>query len=160
MKSSELPGLVTALRTPIREFVRDARVRVALLVTGSGQVLAQHGFTRAYEVMNVASLAAAAHASSRMLSEVTRSGRWTHMYHAGRQRQLFLAPLTTPAGEMILVVVHDSESSLGLVQVFFERLCGEVAELGRAETGSADQASFETDLNAGLERVFPESAED
>ncbi len=159
MKSNELPALVAALKQPIRDFVRDARVRVALLVTGSGQVLAQHGFTRAYEVMNVAALAAAAHASSRMLAEVTRSGRWTHMYHAGQQRQLFLAPLSTPGGEMILVVVHDSESSLGMVQVFFERLQSAVAALGAAPPGSADAESFEQDLNAGLERVFPDSAE-
>ena len=160
MRRTELPRLMAALKRPVDSFVRESRVRVSLLVSHSGQVLAQHGFTRAYEVMNVASLAAAAHASSRMLSEVTRSGRWSHMYHAGRQRQLFLAPLTTSAGEMILVVVHDRESSLGLVQVFFERLFGEVAQLGRVETGSTDQVSFERDLNAGLERVFPESAEE
>ena len=61
MRSAEdLAQLVEALRPTIAEFVREARVRTTLLINTSGQVLAQHGFTRSYEVMNVASLAAAA----------------------------------------------------------------------------------------------------
>jgi hypothetical protein len=65
MRRSDLPQLVEALRVPVEAFVHESRVRIALLVNGSGQVLAQHGFTRSYHVMNVASLAAATHASSR-----------------------------------------------------------------------------------------------
>jgi hypothetical protein len=73
-----------------------ARVRTALLINGSGQVLAQHGFTRSYEVMNVASLAAAAHAAARALAQLTEAGSWTHLHHAGKQRQLFMAPIKAP----------------------------------------------------------------
>ena len=80
MKGAELPIVVRALREPVGTFVRDSRVRVSLLVNRSGQVLAQHGFTGGYEVMNVASLAAAAHASARALAELTRSGGWVSTY--------------------------------------------------------------------------------
>jgi len=156
MKRTELPGLVQALRAPIDTFVRDARVRIVLLISTSGQVLAQHGFTARYEVMNVASLAAAAHASSRALAELTRSGGWTHLYHAGRDRQLFLATLATPIHPLILVSIFDGNSSLGLVQFFFDRLAGQVAALPElaSATPSTDQVSFEHDLEAGIERIF------
>ncbi|HEX6065379.1 MAG TPA: roadblock/LC7 domain-containing protein, partial [Longimicrobiales bacterium] len=87
----DLPRLVEALKPPIADFVRESRARIALLINGSGQVLAQHGFTRSYEVMNVASLAAAAHASAAALAELTDASRWTHLHHAGKERQLFLA---------------------------------------------------------------------
>ena len=160
MRSSELPELIDALRGPIRVFVRESRARIALLVSSAGQVLAQHGFARGYHVMNVASLAAATHASSRALAELSGAARWEHLYHAGRERQLFLAPLRTPVEELILVVIFDSDSSLGIVRLFYENLEKEVAALPafQQQPVHADHASFEQDLEAGLEYTSPEAA--
>lgn len=160
MRSAEdLAQLVEALRPPIAEFVREARVRTALLINTSGQVLAQHGFTRSYEVMNVASLAAATHASARMLAELTSARHWTHLHHAGKQRQMFLAAVPTPGAELILVSIFDGESSLGIVQLFFEQLRVQIAALpefqqrGRTTT----QQHFERDLEAGLHNVLSDA---
>ena len=105
MRNEYLAQVVEALKQPIAHFVREARVRTTLLISSSGQVLAQHGFTRSYEVMNVASLAAAAHAAARALAEMTDGPGWTHLHHAGKQRQLFLAPMRTPVGELIVVAI-------------------------------------------------------
>jgi hypothetical protein len=156
MKGTELPMVVRALRGPVGTFVRDSRVRISLLVNRSGQVLAQHGFTGSFEVMNVASLAAAAHASARALADLTRSGGWTHLHHAGVERQLFLAPLDTPIEPLILVAIFDGQSSLGLVQLFFQRLATKIATLPELQrmAPSPDSRSFEKDLEAGIERVF------
>jgi predicted regulator of Ras-like GTPase activity (Roadblock/LC7/MglB family) len=158
VKSSDLERLMLALRPAIQTFVDEARVRIALLINGSGQVLAQHGFTRSYEIVNVASLAAAAHASAQALAKLCGAGRWTHLYHAGRERQLFLAPLRTPAGELILVVIFTSDSSLGLVTLFYQQLEQQIAALPELHVArdSTDQAGFERDLHAGLELLAPE----
>jgi predicted regulator of Ras-like GTPase activity (Roadblock/LC7/MglB family) len=153
VRRTDLPRLVEALRLPIQTFVRESNVRIALLVNGSGQVLAQHGFTRSYEVMNVASLAAAAHVSSRALAELTGARRWEHLYHGGQQRQLFLAPLRTPVEELILVAIFDNDSSLGIVTLFYETLEKNVSALPEflAARQGTDQANFERDLEAGLD---------
>jgi predicted regulator of Ras-like GTPase activity (Roadblock/LC7/MglB family) len=160
MRGAELPRLVETLRGPIHVFVRESRARIALLVSGAGQVLAQHGFARGYHVMNVASLAAATHASSRALAELSGASRWEHLYHGGRERQLFLAPLRTPVEELILVVIFDADSSLGIVRLFYENLEKEVAALPEFQEKPvrADHASFERDLEAGLEYTSPEAA--
>ena len=156
MRGAELPRIIAALKGPIDTFVKDARVRVSLLINRSGQVLAQHGFTSSYEVMNVASLAAAAHASSRALADLTQSGDWTHLHHAGQRIELFLATLKTPVEPLILVTIFDAESSLGLVQLFFAQLAQRVSGLPELQVArvSADQVSFERDLEAGVERAF------
>lgn len=156
MRADDLARLVDALRPPITDFVRESHVRMTLLINGSGQVLAQHGFTRSYEVMNVASLAAAAHASARALAEMTAAKRWTHLHHAGKERQLFLAPVKTPSAELILVAIFDGDSSLGLVQLFFERLTQRVAALPAFQHRFAPgtQQSFERDLEAGLQKAL------
>jgi predicted regulator of Ras-like GTPase activity (Roadblock/LC7/MglB family) len=158
MKRTDLPRLVEALRAPTQAFVRESRVRIALLINGAGQVLAQHGFTRSYEVMNVASLAAAAHASSHALAQLAGAGRWDHLYHGGAARQLFLAPLDTPVEKLILVAIFDSDSSLGIVRLFYETLERDIAALPEfmVVRTATDQASFERDLEAGLEFMAPD----
>jgi predicted regulator of Ras-like GTPase activity (Roadblock/LC7/MglB family) len=161
MRSDDLARLVDALKPPIAEFVRESRVRISLLINSSGQVLAQHGFTRSYEVMNVASLAAAAHASARALAEMTEARRWTHLHHAGKERQLFMAPIKTPVGELILVSIFDSESSLGLLQLFFDRLTVQVGQLPAFHQRLAETTpqQFERDLQAGLQKVMSTEAQ-
>jgi predicted regulator of Ras-like GTPase activity (Roadblock/LC7/MglB family) len=157
VRVAELPRIIEALRSPIREFVRESRARIALVVTGSGQVLAQHGFARSYEVMNVASLAASAHAAAGALGELTGSGAWKHLHQSGEHQQLFLATLRTPVENLIFVVIFDADSSIGIVQLFFERLALDVArlpEFGQAASSTTTQASFERDLEAGLQRVL------
>jgi predicted regulator of Ras-like GTPase activity (Roadblock/LC7/MglB family) len=153
MREVDLPELMAALREPTRTFVRESRVRIALVISSSGQMLAQHGFTRSYEVMNVASLAAAAQAAARALAQLTKAERWEHLYHAGRQRHLFMAPLRTPITELIVVAIFDADSSLGIVQLFYHELEREVAALPafRVVRDSTTQANFERDLEAGLE---------
>lgn len=156
MRSTDLPRLVDALRGPIESFVKDSRVRITLLITGSGQVLAQHGFTSSYEVMNVASLAAAANASSNALADLLELKRWKHLHHAGSEHQIFLAPINTPIEKLTLVAIFDSASSLGLVQFFFGRLAQEIDALPALDAArpSENQVSFEHDLQDGLDRIF------
>jgi predicted regulator of Ras-like GTPase activity (Roadblock/LC7/MglB family) len=157
MMQGDLTRLVRVLQEPIRGFIRDARVRIVLLVNTSGQILAQHGFTRSYEVAAVASLAAAAHASARALADVTGAGSWQHLHHAGRKRQLFLAPFRTPAEELILVAIFDQDSSLGLVQLFFQEFARTVAGLPEFQVARplASAESFERELEAGLRAIAP-----
>lgn len=153
MRRADLPQLVEAIKEPMRGFVRESRVRIALLVNGAGQVLGQHGFTRSYEVMNVASLAAAAHSAARALAQLTGAERWEHLHQAGAERQLFLATLHTPVEELIVVAIFDADSSLGLVQLFYQQLERAVAALPEfnAVREGTTQANFERDLEAGLE---------
>ncbi|MBW3552025.1 MAG: roadblock/LC7 domain-containing protein [Gemmatimonadetes bacterium] len=158
MRKEDLNRVAAALRDPMRSFVRESRVRTALLVNRSGQVLAHHGFGRGFDVTNVAALAAASHASAHALAELTGAGQWMHLHHAGKEHQLFLAPFRTRGEQLVLVAIFDKESTLGLVQLFFDRLTEAVAEI--PELGSdlpdSDVAGFESDLEAGIERLLSE----
>lgn len=155
MRREDVDRVVERLRAPMAEFVTEARVRTAILLSHSGQVLAQHGFSRRYDINNVAALAAAAHVSSHALAEIIGAGHWVHLHHVGRENQLFLAPFDCDGEEFVLVTIFDSDSTLGLVQLFFDRLVDSVREipyLWRASPGEV--AAFERDLEAGLERIL------
>lgn len=162
MKRADLDAAAEGLRTPMRDFVRESRVRTAILVNESGQVLAHYGFDRGFDVVNVAVLAAAAHASAHALAELTGAGRWMHLHHAGEEKQLFMAPFGSGGERLVLVAIFDGESTLGLVQLFFDRLADAVRaipELNRPLPLS-DPAAFERDLEAGLDRVLSEYSGD
>ncbi len=159
MRAPGLDALGRQLRRDLREFAREARVRTAMLVNRSGQVLAYHGFDRGLDLAAVASLAASAHSSARALAELTGGAGWTHIHHVGETRELFFAPLEVAGAPLVLVAVFDRGSTLGLVRLFAERFI-EAAERMRPSSGTlraSDAASFESDLEAALRRVFPEA---
>jgi predicted regulator of Ras-like GTPase activity (Roadblock/LC7/MglB family) len=158
MRREDLKRVAVALAEPMKTFVRSSRVRTAVLVNQSGQVLAHHGFGQSYDIGNVATLAAAAHSSAHALAELTGAGRWMHLHHAGKDNQLFLAPFKAGSEALVLVAIFDHDSTLGLVQLFFDRLAEairELPELGRA-LRPGDVAAFESDLEAGLDRLLSE----
>ncbi|HYJ81060.1 MAG TPA: hypothetical protein VEW03_15715, partial [Longimicrobiaceae bacterium] len=74
MRRADLAQFVGALSAPVEHFVREAGLRLVLLINESGQVLAQHGFARALDVMGVASLGAGIHASSHALAVMLGEG--------------------------------------------------------------------------------------
>lgn len=159
MRKEDLERVTTALQEPMESFVRESRVRTALLVNRSGQVLAHHGFARGFDVTNVAALAAAAHSSAEALAGLTGAEQWMHLHHAGRERQLFLAPFGSGGDQLVLVAIFDRDSTLGLVQLFFDRLTEavrEIPELGPGLRGSELEA-FESDLEASLDRFLREA---
>ncbi|MGH7477823.1 MAG: roadblock/LC7 domain-containing protein [Longimicrobiales bacterium] len=156
MREADLNAVVEALREPIREYVRESRVRIALLISSSGQVVAQHGFGRSYELINIAALAAAANSAAQALAQMSEAGRWRYMHQAGGAKQLFLAPMHVVNGELILVAIFDEQSSVGLAEYFFQRLSEQLRGLPvfASTRPTSDPIEFERDLEAGVERVF------
>jgi hypothetical protein len=145
------------VEAPLRRFVEDARARLALLLHPSGQVIAQAGFTREVDVMSACALAAASHATSGELGRRVDGHAFRSLHYAGPDRQLFLSPVDTARGAYICLTVFNAESSLGLVRMYFEELCTDLAAAApplpsiRQPTIAAD---FELDLHRNLAALF------
>ena len=144
---------------PLRAFVGDARVVLALLLNTSGQVLAQHGFTRAVDVMAACALAAAIHASGAELGKQLDGKPFSGLHHAGKERQIFLAEAPTPRGAYIFLTVFDQASSLGLVQLYFDEFKASLAKAAppKGEEKPVLAENFEGDLNKNLAALFGRS---
>ena len=147
---------------PLKQYVDDARVRMALLLHPSGQVVAQAGFSRAVDVMSACALAAAVHATSRELGrQLEGAGKgFDGLHHGGEDVQLHLAPVETTGGSYICLTVFDGDSSLGLVRMFFADLCAALAAAApryQVKHTPALAADFEIDLNRNLAGLFGRS---
>jgi hypothetical protein len=142
---------------PLRQFVADAGAELALLLHPSGQVLAQHGFARAVDVMTACALAAGIHASAGELGRQLDGRPFRGLHHVGRTRQIFLAEAHWPRGTYVFLTVFGSESSLGLVRLYFDELVAGLAAAAPVEAPPAAPAlaeHFERDLDRNLALLF------
>ncbi len=141
---------------PLRQFVDDARVVLALLMHPSGQVVGQSGFARAMDVMSACALASAIQATSAELGRQLDGRPFGALHYAGREKQVFLAPVPLPAGELLLLAVFDEAASLGLVQLYFAEFRDRLASAAPAQAaaGPVLDEHFEGELNRNLAVLF------
>ncbi|HET9453590.1 MAG TPA: hypothetical protein VFO66_04815 [Gemmatimonadaceae bacterium] len=144
------------IEQPLEAFVADSGVLFALMCHPSGQVLGQHGFLRAIDVMSASALAAAIWASSAEIGK-TIDGKPFNELHAGAGRQLFLARAETRRGPYIFLTVFDEGSSLGLVRLYFTELRASLASNAPPPEPAGQPVlaeNFEGDLNKNLAVLF------
>jgi hypothetical protein len=141
---------------PLQTFLSESSARLILLMTTSGQVVAQHGFSRSFEVMTAAALGSAIVASTEELARVMGTPRFGAVVHGGSQLSCMLAAFGTPRGRWIGLVVFGPETSVGLVQLFFDQMVEELVRAAPREPAAAPllAENFERELNASLKELF------
>lgn len=141
---------------PLARYIVQASARLVVVMTPAGQVLAQHGFARAVDLMSSAALGAAIMASSGALAEQVGEKQFAALYHAGQKHGIHLGSCETPRGRLIVLTVFGKETSIGLVQVFFDEF--EQALMQAAPVDQPKQpilaADFENQLNSNLASLF------
>jgi predicted regulator of Ras-like GTPase activity (Roadblock/LC7/MglB family) len=141
---------------PLKRFVDDARLNHAVLMHSSGQVLAQIGFKRSLDVQTACALSAAINASAEHLGSMLDGTPFRAVHYAGKSRQLFLGQIKAPGVTLLVLAVFDSESSLGIVQLYAKELQVNIAAVAPAATDNAPALAenFEHDLNRNLSQLF------
>jgi Roadblock/LC7 domain-containing protein len=141
---------------PLLRFVGQSSARLVVVMTPAGQVLAQHGFTRAVDLMSAAALGAAIMAASGALAEQVGERAFGALFHAGQRHGILLAPCATPQGALIVLTVFGRETSIGLVQLFYDEFAAALQRAAPTEAvrGPVLGADFEADLNRSLTSLF------
>lgn len=142
---------------PLRTFLRDSGAIIALLLHPSGQVMAQHGFARAVDVMSACALAAAIHASSGELGKRLDGRAFAELHHVGPSRGMYLTEAHTPRGQFLLLAVFDAATSLGIVRLYAEEFGAALAAAAPTQPPIQEPVlaiNFERDLNRNLASLF------
>jgi hypothetical protein len=141
---------------PLQTFINESAARLILLMTTSGQVVAQHGFSRSVEVMTAAALGAAIVASTEELSRIMGAARFGAVVHNGTRQSCMLAAFGTPRGRWIGLVVFGGETSMGIVQLFFDQMVEELVSAAPKEQPPPPMLAenFERELNTSLKELF------
>ena len=141
---------------PLQTFITESSARLILLMTTSGQVVAQHGFSRSVEVMTAAALGAAIVASTEELARLMETSRFAALVHGGNRQSCMLSAFGTPRGRWIGLVVFGSETSVGLVQLFFDQMVEELVQAAPREQQESQPLpeNFERELDTSLKELF------
>ena len=105
---------------------RDAHAKGVFVVDKNGQLMAEAGDIRGIDTTSLASLTAGCVAATGGLAKLVGEEDFPVHFHQGQRDNLHM---TVVAKRIILVVIFDERSSLGLVRLRVKKAGGELARL-------------------------------
>jgi len=110
----------------INRLVRDANAKALFVVEKNGQLIAEAGEITGIDTTSLASLTAGSIAATGGLAKIIGEDDFPVHFHQGVQDNLHI---TLVAKRVILVVVFDDRSSLGLVRLRVKKAGAELAKV-------------------------------
>ena len=141
----------------IGRLVREANAKGIFVVDKNGQLIAEAGEVRGIDSTSLASLTAGSIAATGGLAKIIGEEDFPIHFHQGLRDNLHI---TTVARRMILVVIFDERSSLGLVRLRVKKAGAELEKLfdevrKRAESeGSAAASPFADITDDDIDNLF------
>jgi predicted regulator of Ras-like GTPase activity (Roadblock/LC7/MglB family) len=112
------------IRDLIQKLRHESNARVVSLVDRNGQTIASVGEVEGLDLTALASLAAGNVAATDSLARLVGERDFSAMIHEGEKDNLHISVV---GGKVILVVIFDERSSLGLVRLRVRRHAAELA---------------------------------
>ncbi|MCP3984654.1 MAG: roadblock/LC7 domain-containing protein [bacterium] len=110
----------------IQRLVRDANAKGIFVVDKNGQLIAEAGEVRGIDTTSLASLTAGSIAATGGLAKIIGEDDFPVHFHQGARDNLHI---TLVGGRIILVVVFDDRSSLGLVRLRVKKAGTEMGKI-------------------------------
>ena len=120
----------------IQRLVKDANAKGIFVVDRNGQLIGEAGEMRGVDTTSLASLTAGCIAATGGLAKIVGEEEFPVHFHQGQQDNLHM---TLVAGRIILVVIFDDRSSLGLVRLRVKKAGGELAKIFEEIQKKAEQ---------------------
>ena len=114
------------LKAIIRKILIESHSKVAFLVDKNGQILCSIGEEGEYDTTALGSLAAGNIAASGGLARLIGEKEFSILFHQGEKDNMHISLL---ADRVILVVIFDSRTPVGLVRLRVKRASGEVIRI-------------------------------
>jgi len=138
----------------IQRLVRDANAKGVFVVDKNGQLIAEAGEVRGIDTTSLASLTAGCIAATGGLAKLIGEDDFPVHFHQGARDNLHI---TLVGKRVILVVIFDDRSSLGLVRL---RVKKAGAELGKAFEEIQKRAEADQAAGGGAGSPFSEITDD
>ena len=105
---------------------REANAKIVFLVDKNGQLIASIGATQDLDTTSLASLTAGNIAATGGLAKLIGEKEFSILFHEGERDNLHISVI---GGRVILVVIFDTRSSLGLVRLRVKKASDELNKI-------------------------------
>jgi predicted regulator of Ras-like GTPase activity (Roadblock/LC7/MglB family) len=107
-------GEFNQIQIIIDRLVKEANAKVVFIVDKNGQLIAASGDDDGTDMTSLSSLTAGCIAATGAIAQLLKENEFTTQFHEGEQANIHIQIV---GNRIILVVVFDSKSSLGLVRL-------------------------------------------
>jgi len=141
------------------KLLRESNSKVIFLVDKNGQLIAATGETEHLDTTSLASLTAGNIAATGGLAKLIGEKEFSILFHEGEKDNIHISIV---AGRVILVIIFDQRSSLGLVRLRVKKASDELGaifeDLSRKaeemEKGGAAQSPFAEITDDDIDNLF------
>jgi predicted regulator of Ras-like GTPase activity (Roadblock/LC7/MglB family) len=120
----------------IQRLVKEANAKGIFVVDRNGQLIGEAGEMRGIDTTSLASLTAGCIAATGGLAKIVGEEEFPVHFHQGQRDNLHI---TLVAGRIILVVIFDERSSLGLVRLRVKKAAASLARIFEEIQKKAEQ---------------------
>ena len=145
-----------AITTLLQRFLYDSNARCALLVDRSGQLVATVGEQPTFDPTAFATLTAADFSANDQLARLIGENDFNSLFHQGEKESMYLADI---ARRVILVVLFDNRTTLGLVRLKMKQTVDELTRLfeqvfARAQSPQGSQQNILAGADDEIDKLF------
>ena len=145
-----------AITKSLERFLFDSNARCALLVDRTGQLVATVGEQPKFDPTAFATLTAADFSANDQLAKLIGENDFSSLFHQGEKESMYLADV---ARRVILVVLFDNRTTLGLVRLKMKQTVDELAKLfeqvfKRAGSGQPGQPNILAGADDEIDKLF------
>ncbi len=140
----------------IERLLRDANAKCVYLVDKDGQLISSSGETQNIDATSLASLTAGNIAATGGLAKLIGEKEFSILFHEGERDNIHLSVI---AQRVILVVIFDKRSSLGLVRLRVKRATEDISKnilrlLDRMHGAQERESLLEEITDEDIEKLF------
>jgi predicted regulator of Ras-like GTPase activity (Roadblock/LC7/MglB family) len=129
------------IQAVVTRLVREANARVVFTIDKNGQLIAAAGETDQLDTTSLASLAAGNIAATGGMAKLLRESEFTTQFHEGERANIHIQLV---GGRVILVVIFDNRTSLGLVRLRVKKASEELGRIFEAVVAKSSDPSQPT----------------
>lgn len=142
-----------AISTTLQELLRNSNSASVILLDKTGQMIASVGEEPRFDMHSFASLCAADFEANAQLAKLIGEKDFSTLYHQGSNESMYLARV---ANDIILVVLFDKKTTLGLVRLRTKKA---VEGLGTVINRLYDKLEYENEEYSEFDKEFTAEAE-
>ena len=147
------------INTTLARLLTESNARIVLLVDRSGQLISSHGDTSNLDSTAFASLSAGNFAATSALAKILGQDEFSVLFHQGEKESIHISVVQS---RVILVVVFDNRTSLGLVRLRVKKSLEELSnvfenifsKLGAVPQGTGLDDSFSSVAESEIDNLF------
>ena len=134
----------------------DSNSKIVFLVDKNGQQIAAHGDMQGVDATSLASLTAGNVAATDGLAKLIGEKEFSILFHEGEKDNIHISLV---GKRVILVIIFDERSSLGLVRLRVRKASGELVGVletmvKKSQSGSGQQSVFSEITDDDIDNLF------